>query len=66
MLYTLMIPMHIHPFSYLFVEGVHHMDPVVLHWVIAEYGLGETATHIDKVVEGHSCDAPLGNGDVGP
>lgn len=41
------------------------MHPVVLCRVIAEYGLGETTTHIDQVVEGHCCDAAFGHGDVG-
>lgn len=42
------------------------MHPVVLYGVVAEYGLGETTTHIDQVVEGHCCDTALGDGDVGP
>lgn len=41
------------------------MHPVVLRRVVAEYGLGETAAHVDQVVEGHRRDAALGNGDVG-
>lgn len=51
--------------SYLFAEGVNYMHPVVLCGVIAVNGLGETTAHIDQVVEGHGCDAALGNGDVG-
>lgn len=51
---------------YLFVEGVDHVHPVVLRGVVAEYGLGETTGHVDQVVEGHRCDAALGDGDVGP
>lgn len=49
-----------------FVKGVDHMHPVVLQRVVAEYGLGETAAHIDQVIERHGCDATLGDGDVGP
>lgn len=41
------------------------MYPVVLCRVIAEYGLGETTTDIDQVVEGHCCDTALSDGDVG-
>lgn len=42
------------------------MYPVVLYWVVAEYGLGQTTAHVDQVVEGYCCDATLGDGDVGP
>lgn len=42
------------------------MYPVVLCWVVAVDGLGEAATHVDQIVEGHGCDAALGDGDVGP
>lgn len=44
---------------------MNHMHPVVLYRVIAVYGLGETTAHVDHVVEGHSCDTALGDGDVG-
>lgn len=57
---------YLHFICYLFVEGVNHMDPVVLSGVVAEYGLGETTAHIDQVVEGHRGDTALGDGDVGP
>lgn len=39
--------------------------PVVLRRVVAEEGPGEAATHVDQIVEGHGCDAALGDGDVG-
>lgn len=42
------------------------MYPVVLCWVVAVDGLGEAAAHVDQIVEGHGCDAALGDGDVGP
>lgn len=40
--------------------------PVILGRVVAEKGLGEAAAHVDEIVEGHGCDAALGDGDVGP
>lgn len=42
------------------------MHPVVLYGVIAEDGLGQTAAHVDQIVEGNGGDATPGDGDVGP
>lgn len=53
-------------FSYLLVEGVNDVHPVVLYGVVAEDGLGQAAAHVDQVVEGNGCDAAPGDGDVGP
>lgn len=55
-----------HVFSYLFVKGVNHVHPVVLYGVVAEDGLGQTAAHVDQVIEGNGSDATPGDGDVGP
>ena len=51
---------------YLLAKGADHMHPIVLYWVIAEDGLGETSRHVDQVVEGHRGDTALSNGNVGP
>lgn len=40
--------------------------PVILQRVVAEKRLGETAAHVDQIVEGHGGDAAIGDGDVGP
>lgn len=52
--------------SHQFAEGVHDVDPVVLRRVVAEDGPGEATAHVDQIVEGHGCDAALGDGDAGP
>lgn len=54
-----------HSVHYQFAKSLSNIHPVVLCWVVAKYGLGKTAAHVDQVVEGHRRDAALGDGDVG-
>lgn len=49
-----------------FAERVDDVYPVILWRVVAEKGPGETAAHVDQIVEGHGGDAALGDGDAGP
>lgn len=57
---------HRHATTLQFAEGVNDMHPVILSGVIAEDGLGQTATHVDNVVQRDSRDTALSNWYVGP